>query len=514
MSASGIYDDTPVDQIPALHQQAYSTFLSGKTRSIEYRKRQIKQLGFLIQDNEDKFVRALEQDFGRPRFETITGELNPAKQEINEVYAHLEKWAKPTRVSTTFMWKGVKPTVYHEPKGVTLIIGTWNYPVTLLLIPLLGAIAAGCTALVKPAEQAPHTAALINHLLPQYLDTSAYIPVLGAIDQATALLKLKFDHIFYTGSGGIAKIIARAAAEHLTPCTLELGGKSPAVVFDDADIETIARRIMWAKFTNAGQICISVDYILVTPETEPKLLAALQRALDVFKANAEGGGAVTSLTANKDYSRVINERHYKRLSGLLDKTKGEIVFGGKRDDQERKIEVTVVRNVKADDALMADEIFGPILPVVTLPNKDAMIRFIQERETPLALYVFTQSDKNAQYIRERTRSGGFVHNDVLVHFMIPGLPFGGTGAAGYGSYHGKHTFTTFSHERAAASVPTWMDTVLASRYPPYTAKKLKMLLFATGVVIKRPSSGLAAAWGKIWKVLVALVAVAAVRSRL
>ncbi|GAA5863483.1 hypothetical protein JCM3774_005309 [Rhodotorula dairenensis] len=507
--ASSIYDDTPVDRIPALHQQAYSTFLSGKTRPIEYRKRQIKQLGFLIQDNEDLLCRALEQDFGRPRFETVTGELNPAKQEINEVYAHLDQWAKPVRVQTSFTWKGVKPTVYQEPKGVVLVIGTWNYPITLLLIPLLGAIAAGCTALVKPAEQAPHTAALIARLLPQYLDPSAFIPVLGAIDQATALLKLKFDHIFYTGSGGIAKIVARAAAEHLTPLTLELGGKSPAVVFDDADIDTIARRIMWAKYTNAGQICISVDYVLVTPETEPKLIAAMQRALDTFK-----GGDSVALTSNENYSRVINDRHYRRLTNLLDKTQGQIAFGGKRDDHERKIDVTVVRNVKADDALMSEEIFGPILPVVTLPDKDAMIRFIQERETPLALYVFTQSNKNAQYVRERTRSGGFVHNDVLVHFMIPGLPFGGTGAAGYGNYHGKRTFDTFSHERASASVPTWMDALLASRYPPYTAKKLKMLLFATGVVVKRPSSGLAAAWSKVWKVLLAVAAIAAIKSRL
>ncbi|POY72202.1 hypothetical protein BMF94_4778 [Rhodotorula taiwanensis] len=513
MSAKGIYDDTPVDSIPAKHEQAYQTFLAGKTRDIAWRKRQIKQLGFLIQDNEDKFVKALEADFGRPAFETITGEINPAKQEINEVYDHLDKWSKPVRVKTTFAWKGVKPTVYQEPKGVVLVIGTWNYPITLLLIPLLGAIAAGCTALVKPAEQAPHTARLITDLLPVYLDSSAFIPVLGAIDQATALLKLKFDHIFYTGSGGIAKIIARAAAEHLTPLTLELGGKSPAVVFDDANIDVIARRIMWAKYTNAGQICISVDYVLVTPETEPKLIAAMQRALKSFSDDPSSAAANGALTANTNYARVINERHYGRLGKLLDSTKGDIAFGGKRDDKERKIEVTVVRNVKGDDALMSEEIFGPILPVVTLPNKDAMIRFIQERETPLALYVFTQNDKNAQYIRERTRSGGFVHNDVLVHFMIPGLPFGGTGAAGYGNYHGKRTFDTFSHERASASIPTWMDAILASRYPPYTSAKLKRLLFATGVAIKR-SSPWSGVLSKILKVMVALAAVAAIRARL
>lgn len=253
----------------------------------------------------------------------------------------------------------------------------------------------------------------------------------------------------------------------------------------------------------------------MTPETESKLIEAMKRALATFAKDPAAAASASAgpLTKNNNYSRVINERHYARLSKLLDSTKGEVAFGGKRDDQERKIEVTVVRNLKPDDALMSEEIFGPILPVITLPNKDAMIRFIQERETPLALYVFTQNSKNAQYIRERTRSGGFVHNDVLVHFMIPGLPFGGTGAAGYGNYHGKRTFDTFSHERASASVPTWMDSLLALRYPPYTSTKLKQLLFATGVVIRRPSA-FAAVWGKLWKVLLAAVAIAAVRSRL
>ncbi|BGP39510.1 Hexadecenal dehydrogenase [Rhodotorula kratochvilovae] len=501
--------DSNVDDIPKAHETVYKTFLTGKTRPVAWRKAQIKQLGLLVQDNEDAFVKALEQDLSRPAFETITAELNPIKAEINEVYRHVEKWAKPQRVKTAVTWISAKPTVYSEPKGA-------SNPITLLLTPLLGAISAGCTALVKPAEQAPATAALIATLLPKYLDPTAFICILGAVPQATALLKLRFDHIFYTGSGGVGRIVAKAAAEHLTPVTLELGGKSPAVVLDDADVEVVARRIVWAKFVNAGQICISTDYVLTTPEMEPKLLAAMKHALAIFSA-PPAGSASTSLLENASFSRIVTANHFNRVSKLLDATQGEIVVGGGRDEKRQKIEVTIVRGVKGDDSLMSEEIFGPVLPIVTLPNMDEMVRFIQERETPLALYVFTQSDKKRQYIFERTRSGGFVQNDVLVQFMIPGLPFGGTGQAGYGNYHGRRTFDTFSHERAFASIPTWMDSILALRYPPYTPKKLKFLLLATGAKISKDSRFVALFKSRVallLKLLAVLVGIAAIRSKL
>ncbi|GAA6056638.1 hypothetical protein JCM3770_006323 [Rhodotorula araucariae] len=508
--------DSNVDDIPKAHETVCRTFLTGKTRPIAWRKSQIQQLGLLVQDNEDAFVKALTQDLGRPAFETITAELNPMKAEINEVYRHVEKWAKPQRVKTALTWVAAKPTIYSEPKGVALIIGTWNYPITLLLTPLLGAIAAGCTALIKPAEQAPATAALIASLLPKYLDPTAFICILGAVPQATALLKLRFDHIFYTGSGGVGRIVAKAAAEHLTPVTLELGGKSPAVVLDDADVEVVARRIVWAKFVNAGQICISTDYVLTTPEMEPKLVEAMKRALAIFSAPPPGT-ASSSLLQSASFTRIVTPNHFNRVSKLLDATNGDIVVGGGRDEKEQKIEVTIVRGVKGDDSLMSEEIFGPVIPIVTLPDVDEMVRFIQERETPLALYVFTQSDKKRQYIFERTRSGGFVQNDVLVQFMIPGLPFGGTGQAGYGNYHGKRTFDTFSHERAFASVPTWMDSILALRYPPYSPKKLKFLLMATGAKIRKDSGFVTLFKSRIsllLKLLAVLVGIAAVRAKL
>ncbi|GAA6008463.1 hexadecenal dehydrogenase [Rhodotorula paludigena] len=479
--------ETSVDNIQKAYDTVTETFLSGKTRPIAWRKHQIKQLGFLVQDNEDAFCAALEKDLGRPHFETITAEINPMKAEINDVHDHVAHWAKPTRVKTSPTWMAAKPTIYHEPKGIVLVIGTWNYPITLLLTPLLGAISAGCTALVKPAEQAPHTSDLLASLLPKYLDPTSFICVTGGLEQSSALLKLRFDHVFYTGSGNVGRIVAKAAAEHLTPVTLELGGKSPAIVLEDANLDVVAKRIVWAKFVNAGQICISVDYVLTTPSLEPKLLAALKRALAALSAPSSSSASSTSLLQNPNYSRIVNANHFKRVCALLDATKGEIVVGGGKDEKERKVEVTIVRNVKEDDALMKDEIFGPILPVLTLPSLEAMTRFIQARETPLALYVFTSSRASRDYVFERTRSGSFMQNDVLVQFMIPGLPFGGTGQAGYGNYHGRRTFDTFSHERASASVPTWMEPVLASRYPPYSPGKLKFLLLATGSVIRRPS---------------------------
>ncbi|SCZ93841.1 BZ3500_MvSof-1268-A1-R1_Chr6-3g08920 [Microbotryum saponariae] len=491
-------DYTPVDQIKPAYDEIVKTFLTGKTRSIKWRKQQLKQLGFLIQDNEAAFIEALRSDLSRPEFETTIAELNPLKTDVNEAYDHLDKWAKPVKAKTTAVWALANAYIYNEPKGAVFIIGTWNYPLVLLLSPLVGAIAAGCTALLKPAEQAPAVAKLVQELLPKYLDTSAYKIILGAVDQVTRALELKFDHIFYTGSGGIGKIIARAAAEHLTPFTLELGGKSPAVVFDDANIDITARRIMWGKFVNSGQTCISPDYVLCTADVQDKLVAAMQKVYKEFTTDTKG--QEKSMVNGEGYARIVNMNHFGRISTMLDETKGRVVVGGGRNKDAGKIETTIIADVGADDPLMKGEIFGPVMPIVVKQTKEEMVEFIQERDNPLALYVFTQSTKNRDYIFERTRSGGFVQNDTILHFTIPGLPFGGAGASGIGAYHGKWSFDTFSHQRASAHIPTWMDLALNSRYPPYTltdqfmftrsliaAKKLKMMLLATKAVIKRES---------------------------
>ncbi|KAM0756665.1 aldehyde dehydrogenase [Meredithblackwellia eburnea MCA 4105] len=474
---------TNIDDIKGFHSTIQATFRSGKTRDIEWRKKQLNQLGFMVQDNEDAFCKALTADLGRPSFETVVGELQPVKGEINEAYSHVASWSKPRKVKTSMVWALASATVTPQPKGIALVIGTWNYPITLTLGPLIGAIAAGCPAIIKPAEQNPATATLLATLIPKYLDTSAYIVVNGAVDQATALLKLRYDHIFYTGSGNVGKIIAKAAAEHLTPVTLELGGKSPACVFDDANIEVVARRIMWGKWANSGQICISPDYIMCTKSMQPKLIAAFEKVLKSFSGGKD-------LTTNDDFSKIVSPVHFERLSKLLNATDGEVAIGGKTNKENNKIEVTIVKDVKKGDGLLQGEIFGPILPIMVVEDKDEMINYINDHDNPLALYVFTQSKANRDYIFNNTRSGTFVQNDVVIQFTVQGLPFGGAGQSGYGNYHGKHSFDTFSHERASAAVPTWMEVALASRYPPYTPEKLKMLLMATKQVIKRqPSAG-------------------------
>ncbi|KAI5481285.1 aldehyde dehydrogenase family 3 member B1 [Pseudohyphozyma bogoriensis] len=440
---------TDIAAIAPIHDKVTATFDSGKTRSIAWRKNQILQLGLLIEDNEDLLIAALQDDLGKPKVEAITGELGPLKHEVNDFLAHLNKWSKPEKAKTTAVWATAKAKIYKEPKGTVLIIAPWN---SLLLQPFIGAIAAGNTAVLKPAEQCPAVCNALTKLLPEYLDSSAFQIVNGAVDETTELLKLKWDHVFYTGSGAVGRIVAKAAAEHLTPTTLELGGKSPVIP----------------------------DYILCTPATQQKLVVALQNAIKEFTTSVPNPSSPAK-------TRVINQRQFDRLSNLLAETKGNIVIGGGKEEKGLGMEVTVVTDVKEDDVLMQNEIFGPIIPVLTLSSKEEMTKFIRSRDSPLALYVFTQSTAECKSIFETTRSGGFVHNDVLVHGAIPGLPFGGTGASGYGNYKSKRSFDTFSHERSSASIPTWMDALLASRYPPYTPGKLKMLLFASGVSINRPS---------------------------
>ncbi|KAK4700714.1 hypothetical protein P7C70_g5527, partial [Phenoliferia sp. Uapishka_3] len=385
------------------------------------------------QENEKDLIDAVYKDLSRPGHETLLGEIEPTKAEIVEACKELHHWAKARKAKTDWVWALASATITPCPKGVALIIGTWNFPIGLLFGPLVGAISAGCPALLKPAEQNPAVATLIAQLVPKYLDPKSYKVINGAIDETTELLKLKFDHIFYTGSGTVGKIVAKAAAEHLTPVTLELGGKSPALVFDDADVKTIARRIIWGKYLNSGQ-----------------------SALAEFNPIEKGSDVSASLVDSKNYSSIVNKNHFDRISKLMDDTDGRVVIGGKRDATSNKIEITVVADVKTNDALMK----------VVVESKDEMVQYINDNDNPLALYVFTQKKANRDYIFNNTRSGTFVQNDVVVQFTIPGLPFGGAGASGYGNYHGKASFDTFSHERSAAHVPTWMEVSVVLTSPP------------------------------------------------
>jgi len=347
------------------------------------------------------------------------------------------------------------------------VIGPWNYPITLLVHPLIGAIAAGNACVLKPSEIAPETSKAFAKLIPKYLDTSAIAVVEGGVPETTQLLKQKFDLIFYTGNGTVGKIIMKAASEYLTPVVLELGGKSPCIVESDANLEVTAKRILWGKFLNCGQTCIAPDYVLVNKEVETKFIDTLTKNLKAFYGD--------NPQKSPDYSRMINERHCARVAKLIEdgKSKGQIIAGGIVDVKEKYIAPTILKNVSKDNPLMDDEIFGPVLPILSVNNMDEAINYINSRPKPLALYLFTPNkDKQSQVI-QRTTSGGVCINDCLMHNANTELPFGGVGESGIGAYHGKWSFDCFSHHRGVLSRGYAMDNAI--RYPPYSDAKLNKL---------------------------------------
>jgi len=353
-----------------------------------------------------------------------------------------------------------------EPLGTVCIIAPWNYPVQLLFAPLVPALAAGNTAVLKPSEVTPTVAALIDELVPKYFDANTVAVVTGAVEETTALLDQRFDHIFYTGNGKVGRVVMRAAAEHLTPVTLELGGKSPAIVAADANIKVAATRIAWAKFLNAGQTCVAPDYVLVEAGVEDQLVSALADAVTSFY------GADPRLSP--DYARIVNERHHDRLTRLLDAGGYDAtVIGGTGDRDTRYLAPTVLAGVKPDAAVMDDEIFGPILPILSVTDVDEAIRFVNDRDKPLALYAFSSNERTTERIVDHTSSGGVTLNHTILHLAVPDLPFGGIGASGMGSYHGKAGFDVFSHRKPVLAKPARPDPSLM--YPPYTSWKQKIV---------------------------------------
>lgn len=331
----------------------------------------------------------------------------------------------------------------YDPLGVVLVIAPWNYPAQLLLAPMLGALAAGNAVVVKPSELAPATSAFVARRLPEYLDTDAVAVVEGGIPETTALLAERFDHIFYTGNGTVGRIVMTAAAQHLTPVTLELGGKSPAFVDRDADLSVVADRLARGKFLNAGQTCVAPDYVLTDPETA--------RALEPVLAKAVEGLYGTDAATSTEYGRIVNERHFDRLSGLLDS--GRVVVGGGSDRATKYIAPTVLADVDPDSPVMGEEIFGPVLPIVTVPGLDEAVEFINDRDKPLALYVFTESDVTRERLAAETSSGGLGFGLPLAHLTVSDLPFGGVGESGMGNYHGRYSIETFSHRKAVLEKP-------------------------------------------------------------
>lgn len=350
---------TSVDVIPNMISDLRATFLTGKTRSVEYRKNQLKSLAYMFKDNQDAFIQALQKDLGRSRFETIFAELMGITNEIVDTVSKIDKWTKPSKPWAGAAWAMHGAAVRPEPKGTVLVIGAWNYPITLTVGPVVGAIAAGNTVVLKPSEVSAHTAKLLADLWPKYLDPECYRIINGAIPETTAALDQRYEHIFYTGNGTVGRIIAEKAAKWLCPTTLELGGKSPVYVDKSADLTIAAHRILWGKAFNCGQTCIAPDYVLIPHELQDKFIAELKKAYAEFFPEGNGG------VSNSDsYARIVNTGHWKRLNSMLSGTKGQIVLGGEGDETSKFMPPTVVSNVKVDDPVMSGEIFGPILPII------------------------------------------------------------------------------------------------------------------------------------------------------
>ena len=444
-------------------QRLRTSYNSGLTRPLNWRVKQLSQLAQLIVDHEAELLAALHSDLGKSTAEGWLTELGFLKSDIKHTIKRLPSWTKPTRVSQPLLAAPGRSFLQPEPLGVVLIIGAWNYPIQLLLSPLVAALAAGNCAVVKPSELAPATASLLARLLPDYLDPEAVQIVTGGADVAQQLLAERFDHIMYTGGGRVGKIVMKAAAEHLTPVTLELGGKSPTVVLADADLAVSAKRIAWGKWINAGQTCIAPDYVLVDERVHDALINQLEQAIQQF-FGADAAQAT-------DYGRIVNQQHWQRLVGYLGD--GTIAIGGGHDEASRFIEPTVLTEVQPTSRIMQDEIFGPLLPVLKVPNLASAIAFINAREKPLALYGFSKSARSLQQLTEQTHAGNQCNNDTLMFMLNPELPFGGVGPSGMGSYHGKFGFDTFSHHKAVMTRPFWSDPDF--RYPPYTTFKQKLL---------------------------------------
>lgn len=457
---------TPLDQIAVKVSDARAAFDNRETRPVEWRRATLTRLRQLLQEREERLLDALAADFGKPRFEAWTTEIGFTISDINHTLANLGTWTQPEKVPTPIAFMPGSSQIVSEPIGVVCVIAPWNYPVQLLLLPMIAAISAGNAVVAKPSELAPTTSAELATLI-EALGDPAVDVVQGGVAETTELLAQRFDHILYTGNSRVARIVMRAAAERLTPVTLELGGKSPAIVSRNANIEVAARRIAWGKFVNAGQTCIAPDYVLVDRPVHDQLVAAIGRNITEFY------GADPQRSA--DFARIVNQPHFHRLEKLLDS--GTVACGGQTEADTRYIAPTVLTDVLASDPVMDEEIFGPILPVLRVDSLEAAIAFVNERATagdkPLALYTFSDDSDENDRVLQNTTSGGVCVNGTLMHISNPNLPFGGIGESGMGAYHGKFGFDTFSHKRAVHTRSTKVDPPMI--YPPYTTSKQKLI---------------------------------------
>ncbi|XP_045823418.1 aldehyde dehydrogenase family 3 member H1-like isoform X2 [Trifolium pratense] len=456
------------DKAALLVRELRNNFDSGKTKSYEWRISQLEAIAKMLEEKENEIIDALHKDVSKPRLEAYITEVFQAKSSCNEALQELKHWMKPEKVSTSITTFPSSAEIVSEPLGVVLIISTWNFPFSLSLDPVIGAISAGNTVVLKPSEIAPATSSLLANLLEIYLDNSAVRVVEGSVPETTALLDQKWDKILYTGSARVGRIVMAAAAKHLTPVILELGGKCPAVVDSNINLQVTARRIIAGKWAcNSGQACISVDYIITRKDFAPTLIAALKEELENFF----GKDPIES----KDMSRIVSPTQFARLVKLLDEDKAsdKIVLGGQRDEKKLKIAPTILLDVPEEALVMQEEIFGPILPIITVDNIEDSYGIIKSRPKPLAAYLFTNNEQLKKDYVDKISSGGMLINDAVVHVATRGLPFGGVEESGMGCYHGKFSFDSFSHKKAV--LYKGFDSDPDIRYPPYTPEKAKML---------------------------------------
>ncbi|NKQ51962.1 aldehyde dehydrogenase family protein [Amycolatopsis sp. K13G38] len=458
MSVDAITSSPVTDAVARLR----GTFATRRTRPLSWRVAQLEGLGRLLTESEDEIAEALAADLGRSSAEAFIGDIGATRAEVTFARKRLVRWMRPRRTRLPMTGLPGRGWYQFEPLGVVLVIGPWNYPFYLTLGPLVGALAAGNCVIVKPSEHAPRSSALLAELLPKYLDSDAVAVLEGEAEVTQQLLAQGLDHAFFTGGTEIGRRVMEAAATHLTPVTLELGGKSPVIVTASADLEVAARRIAWLKLLNSGQTCIAPDYVLIEEAVRDKFLEHLRRTISTFR----NGDTTAGL-------RVVNERQFARLASLIEGAGGDTILGGGADHETWTIQPTVIVDPDPGSALMGQEIFGPILPVITVDSLEAAIDFVNGRPKPLAAYLFSRRKSEHRAVLDNTSSGGVVINHLGFHCLTPQLPFGGVGPSGIGSYHGRWGFETFSHRKSVVSKPSRPD--LSLLYPPYTDGKLRMM---------------------------------------
>ncbi|CUY01407.1 aldehyde dehydrogenase [Staphylococcus epidermidis] len=435
-------------------------FNTHKTKNLKFRKQQLKLLSKNIKNHENELLDALYKDLGKSKVEAYATEIGMLLKSIKLMRKELKNWSKTKQTDTPLYLFPTKSYIKKEPYGTVLIIGPFNYPVQLVFEPLIGAIAAGNTAIVKPSELTPHVAIVIKDIIEDTFD-EAYVSVVeGGIEETQALLSLPFDYMFFTGSEKVGKIVYEAAARKLIPVTLELGGKSPVIVDDTANIKVASERISFGKFTNAGQTCVAPDYILVQRKVKNDLIKALKKTITEFYGK--------NIEKSPDFGRIVNQKHFNRLNDLIQIHKDNVVFGGNSSKEDLYIEPTLLDNITNDNKIMKEEIFGPILPIITYDNFDEVLEIIQSKSKPLSLYLFSEDENMTHRVVEELSFGGGAINDTLMHLANPNLPFGGVGSSGIGQYHGKYSFDTFSHMKSYTFKSTRLESSLF--FPPYKGK--------------------------------------------